>query len=35
MHSPFSEKPHYVQGILTVTPDGNAPSQTPDLFLGK
>ncbi len=25
MHSPFDEKPHYVQGILTVTPDGNSP----------
>ena len=27
MHSPFDKKPHYLQGILTVTPDGKAPSQ--------
>src|SRR5207302_8930732 len=29
MHSPFDEKTHNQQGILTITPDGKALSQPP------
>jgi hypothetical protein len=35
INSPFDEKTHHQQGILTVTPDGQAPLTPIDFFRGK
>src|ERR1019366_2409550 len=35
MHSPLSQEPAHMQGILTVTPDGNTPSNPLGLLEGR